>query len=334
MEKIFVKMQRIVDRIKKHEEETDLRGENYNIFNVLGLTSNETRLHSAFIANLLDPKAKHGLKTIPIREFLKIIGIDDLKSLSDEDLRSARVRVEHRIGPINREYTEGGNIDIYVKVKDLHIVMENKIYAGDQTAQLLRYKNFIRNHKHKLLYLTLDGHSPAAESHGNLVEGKDFFCISYENEITNWLQECLHSSISMPLIRETLQQYKNVINQLTNPNMKTEDLKDLFKIMADHHEVVETIYKNQRVYYDYLFENFIIGPMKDDLAKRGLRYKIGHKEYESSSSPYGISFYSDEWSNKAIRIEYEAKPFLETIIGICWSKKTKKSKENLTKMIA
>ena len=53
------KLQRLLDEVrlilKKAEvekKEADRRGENFNIFNVLGLTSDETRTHSAFIAEL------------------------------------------------------------------------------------------------------------------------------------------------------------------------------------------------------------------------------------------------------------------------------------------
>jgi len=44
-------------------------GENFNIFKVLGLTSNEVRTHSAFIAELLNPDGSHGLRDI----FIKIL---------------------------------------------------------------------------------------------------------------------------------------------------------------------------------------------------------------------------------------------------------------------
>ena len=36
------------------------RGENFNVFNVLGLWSEEVRLHSAMLAELLNPDGSHG----------------------------------------------------------------------------------------------------------------------------------------------------------------------------------------------------------------------------------------------------------------------------------
>lgn len=57
-------LQRLLDEVRLirrkadvERREADRRGENFNIFNILGVTSDETRTHSAFIAELLDPVA-------------------------------------------------------------------------------------------------------------------------------------------------------------------------------------------------------------------------------------------------------------------------------------
>lgn len=55
----------IRDKYKAIAEEA---GDNYNLFKVIGLTSEEVRIHSAFLANLLNPQAEHGQKS----KFLKL----------------------------------------------------------------------------------------------------------------------------------------------------------------------------------------------------------------------------------------------------------------------
>lgn len=50
----------IRDKYKAIAEEA---GDNYNLFKVIGLTSEEVRIHSAFLANLLNPQAEHGQKS-------------------------------------------------------------------------------------------------------------------------------------------------------------------------------------------------------------------------------------------------------------------------------
>lgn len=56
----------------KHKQR---KGDCFNIFNTLGLRSNEVRLHSAFLAELLNPNGNHGLKDAMLKEFLVAIGL-------------------------------------------------------------------------------------------------------------------------------------------------------------------------------------------------------------------------------------------------------------------
>lgn len=45
-----------------------LSGEYYNIFQVIDMTSNETGVHSAFIADLLNPKGRHRMGDVFLLE--------------------------------------------------------------------------------------------------------------------------------------------------------------------------------------------------------------------------------------------------------------------------
>ena len=136
----------IVLRDKTQQEERRKRGECFNIFEVLGLQTSEVRLHSAIIAELLNPRGNHGLGD----KFLKAF-IDDVipeQCRFTLDALSAKVYTEFNIGNISKDYTEGGRIDLLIQdnVKQT-IIIENKIYAGDQPCQLLRYNNYARKEK-------------------------------------------------------------------------------------------------------------------------------------------------------------------------------------------
>lgn len=196
----FESIQHIINLHNERIHQASLRGEYYNIFEVTKLTYDEVKLHSAFIADLLNPNGKHGLGTLPLNEFIKLNKIQ----IDDKILPKARVATEYSIGPISKDYSHGGNIDILIKLNDTTIVIENKIYAIDQRKQLLRYHNFIKYHPHKLLYLTLDGHEPSKESKKDLKIDEDYTCISYAEHISKWIQKCLIAAINKPLIRETL----------------------------------------------------------------------------------------------------------------------------------
>lgn len=118
------------------------------------------------------------------------------------------------------------------------IIIENKIYAQDQPAQLLRYTNFARDnypHGYRLLYLTLDGKEACDDS----AQGCPYQCISYKNEISKWLEECARISFDRPLVRETIRQYINLIKQLTNQSMGTLEDNKLVELVASPEHVAE-----------------------------------------------------------------------------------------------
>ena len=60
------------------------------------------------------------------------------------------------------------------------------------------------------MYLTLDGSAPINSS-----TTEDIICISYENDIIQWLNECIKIVALEPKIREVLVQYKAVLLELT-----------------------------------------------------------------------------------------------------------------------
>ena len=61
---------------KRKENERWERGESFNIFNTIGLWSEEVRLHSAFIGELLNPNGSHGASFLFLKAFLEVMGIE------------------------------------------------------------------------------------------------------------------------------------------------------------------------------------------------------------------------------------------------------------------
>lgn len=137
----------------------------------------------------------------------------------------AEVMTESSIGAKSEDGANGGRMDILIESEDHRqaIIIENKIYAGDQDKQLLRYNNYAKDESFesfKLLYLTLDGHKASDESTGG--EIFNYKKISYGNEILRWLSACQQVTFDKPLVRETISQYITLIKQLTNQNMDNE----------------------------------------------------------------------------------------------------------------
>ena len=61
LNQLLKQISEIVLKENTQQEEKRRRGENFNVFKVLGLTTSEVRLHSALIAELLNPNGDHGL---------------------------------------------------------------------------------------------------------------------------------------------------------------------------------------------------------------------------------------------------------------------------------
>lgn len=198
-------LNRIQDINKKYEQFAKLSGENFNVFSVLGLSSSENH-YSLFIAELLSPKGSHGQGDLYLRLFINQLGLNS-------DFTNIEVIAEHDTGEVSTDYSEGGRIDIYIKSTPKNIIIENKIYAGDQPNQLYRYHVYDTNAE--LLYLTLDGKAPSKDSLGEL-NIEQIKLVSYQTDVVNWLNACIEKSTSLPIIRETLIQYRNLIRKLTN----------------------------------------------------------------------------------------------------------------------
>ncbi len=52
-------LQEVNKTIIKHEALAKERGEDFNLFSIMGMENNETYTHSAMIAALLNPKGNH-----------------------------------------------------------------------------------------------------------------------------------------------------------------------------------------------------------------------------------------------------------------------------------
>lgn len=225
--------------IKHQREKEKLRGEKFNIFSILKMESQENATHSTFLAELLNPKGTHLCGTLFLELFIKCIDfqIED----SDEektnlfDIASAQIKTEYHIGKLDIENKTGGRIDIFIWDKYHNCIsIENKIYAGDQEAQIERYCNH-RKEQNKVLYLTLWGGKPSQQSCGNLVNEKDYYAISYRKQILEWLTLCMKETYDYPALREGIKQYTLLIKKLTH-TMNNEEENQLFKLILRNYD--------------------------------------------------------------------------------------------------
>lgn len=247
-------------KIQHSKEISALKGENFNLFSILNMETSENNTHSRFLAELLNPRGKHELKNEFLKSFIDVVFEPYLKDniiMQRFDTASAKVFLEKYIGRRDDDHKIGGRVDIVITDKNGYsILIENKINALDQNAQIERYCNY-NTTKCVVIYLTLQGKEPEISSKGQLVNGNDFFCLSYKNDIITWLGYCLKEAADKPILRESIKQYiillKKITGQLTN-NKMSEDVKKLIlnnlesagAISNNFNEAIEDILKKIR----------------------------------------------------------------------------------------
>lgn len=281
---------------KKYDSLAEITGEHYNIFDILGKKSDELS-HSLILSNLLNAKGKHGQKDLFLKLFIEIIEnnfTEDANKISffkNFNTETSKANTEFFTG--NIELDNGGRIDIIISQANKNIIIENKIYAKDQDSQLIRYNNYDKNAP--IIYLTLNGKDASKESKKHLQNGKEYLCISYQKEILIWIEKCIEKMANKPIIRETLNQYLNLIktitNQSTNNNM-SEEIKDL--IRRDFKSANE-IAKNYEIAKNDICNNI------RNTVKSILESEIGSK--------YFITYANSQVSDKNSKIFLELKEF-------------------------
>lgn len=297
---------------KQTENKRIEQGETFNIFNILGLRSEEVRLHSALIAELLNPKGRHGCASLFLKSFLKTIEVDNDYINFEKCSSNIKERV---IGP--KTENEGGRVDIIIEDGNHAIIIENKIYAKDQEKQMFRYYNYGKKNfskGFKLVYLTLEGHEPEAFSLGK--RDYEYKLISYENDIINWLKDCYEIAKGRVLTQSIITQYCELIKQLTYKDMDTQYKEQLKAVTLAPENVlaVGEILKIQEEWVNGLYEEYIWKPIKEFAISKGMNF--------NNACTYGQSgawIYKNEWKYYAIFVWTDSNKYWNNMhVGVSW----------------
>jgi hypothetical protein len=210
MQAKILELLQYVQTLRFYEDKlAHLQGDRFNIFDLLGAGSREVSTHTPYLAEFLNPKGVHGLGERPLAAFVRRFKLD-------LDPATTSVAREYYLDPKTDD--KGGRVDILLtdKKSDHQVAIENKINADDQENQLCRYHNSLP--RAQLVYITLNGREPSDFTTGGMtvVEQESIHRLSYEQDIIHWQEECLSQAASVPLVRETITQYINLIKRLTN----------------------------------------------------------------------------------------------------------------------
>lgn len=303
---------------EKYSEIESLTGQNFNVFTILGRGTDELS-HSLFLGYLLNSQESHSQKDTFLKLFLKVVSdsikkskvLDEeknsnLKAVFDFESAKSNVITEFYTGKIKNDYSEGGFIDILINDGKSNMILENKIYAGDQYKQIQRYHNFDK--KAPILYLTLTKDNLVSKSsEGDLKFGKEYYHISFEDEITEWIQKCIKESVNQPLIRETLIQYENLIRTLTKTTKNIEMKKKVQEIALSKSSSVENLIAVHHIHSEYqAIEIKLLDYFLEALKKSFNDIEEYEVNWDSWNFPYcQVSFTNNKLISKNLKIVVE-----------------------------
>ncbi|MBE6414552.1 MAG: hypothetical protein E7035_08400 [Verrucomicrobiaceae bacterium] len=299
-------LEKVSTKIKYENKEKQKTAEDFNIFEILGVAHLEVSTHSAFIANLLNPKGSHSQGTKFLKTFLEFIGVD----VEGFNLSLAQVEVEKHIGDL-------GRIDIFITDNtNWAIAIENKIYADLGEEQLGRYMRFLNKDyeklNKKLVYLTLQNEFENIDSEGILLKDQGvskgdrdkYHHITYDSQIIEWLSSIVNEEPKLPIkISEIINHYIQVIKTLTNKN-NTNKMNNEIKDLISKNEESYNAYKVIVDSFSDLKLEALNGLYKDLKDNAEICTLIGEKENISLSEKI-IIVKSDKLTEKNIEIRIE-----------------------------
>lgn len=264
MEKLKELLNNISKINEKYEEIAKISGENFNVFNLFGKTNHELS-HSIILKELLDPQGSHDSGDCFLKLFIELLKEKENNNGVKLVFENFDTKAE-----VSKEFpTENGRIDIVIKSKSNIIFLENKIWAGEQPDQLLRYWKELdkKNLRTNLLYLTLDGKE--ATTAENETIKSDYTRLSYEKDILKWIESCREKSADKPILRETLTQYILLIKQLTGQTRRDKMSREIFKEIVKNKEtfkaanIIEKEFVNAKI---DIFNNKFL-PILENICK-------------------------------------------------------------------
>jgi predicted DNA-binding protein len=276
------------------------KGEKFNLFKTINVTADEVRLHSRFLAELLNPAGTHGQESFFLNKFKNHIqpALEKGKNthvlhknvVASDSIFSEKAVVKIEYTPSEKIESEtNSRLDILIESSDRKkaIIIENKIYAGEQPTQLKRYKQFgetkYGSGNFILLYLTLDGKISEHEATDNLAAGKDYYCLSYKQEIVHFLESCVTELPNATHLTVVIKHYIDLIKDLTMKEDVHEKIIDLIINSKENYQSAQLISSQLKLAQNKIQKEFWIK-----------LYKKMQVEFDNEKSELTNDAYADE----------------------------------------
>ncbi len=257
-------MRRFGEYLAKADESKKRGNNDYNPLKAVQNPYNEVNMHSGFIYSLLDTNGEHYQDDLFLSLFLEVLGLKEWFGSTT----NAQVK------------KESDYIDLYIFNDTKHIIIENKINAGDQPNQIATFIETIHSNGAEnksveyenifVIFLTLHDREPSRNSRtnkdsnllweikGEFLESKDgkigYKKVLYENEILEWIESCQSKSGvgNIANLNYALESYKDIVQIITGKKESTMNIADFFKDSKDFEVAFEILNNINKIADKYL----------------------------------------------------------------------------------
>jgi len=268
-------------------------------FNILKFFKVGENKVTEILAYFLDKSESHGQRDAFFKLFLENF------SFENKEYKNIEIKCQKRIDNKRR-------IDLYIKLDDYIIAIENKIWAKDQKNQLSDYSDYLSkrfNDNYTLFYLNPYGKNPSENS----IKDEDLYkknikVISYTKNILplldKWIAIC-----KAPNVRFFLEQFRIYLEVKFLGNKNINMINSLENLVKTHYEeTVEIVNTFEKIHTQLTIRIKKIGKKIEDIFntdEQNLKIETEHYAYEKHQK-FRFKIYNN---NEFVKIILQRKGF-------------------------
>ena len=245
--------------------------------------ANDEEFHSNFLAWLLGPNNNHGIGDYFLKKFLRRVGLSS-ESIESVDWTPAESQREWP----NEVDGQPGSLDILILNESTGFLcaIENKIWSGEHSEQLTRYRKALEER-----YPDYDRHYIFLSPRGTLpyrkVEQEYWKPMNYTT-ILELVEQTIDDTEVREDVRAFLRQYATTLRRKIVPDSNTNIAELAREIYLKHREAIELIYRNKPDYASEIKQIF------KEAISRQASWKLDKEETS------WVRFRPSSWANSGV----------------------------------
>ncbi len=246
--------------------------------------SNDEEFHSNFLAWLLGPNNNHGIGDYFLKKFLRRVGLS-FEVIESVDWTPAESQREWR----NIADGQPGYLDILIVNESTGFLcaIENKIWSGEHSEQLTRYRKALKerysDYDRHYIFLSPRGTLPYREE-----EQKYWKPMNY-TAILELVEQTIDDTEVREDVRAFLRQYATTLRRKIVPDSNTNIAELVRKIYLEHREAIELIIQHKPNLVDEMKQIF------RDAIKRQDKWRLDCEDVGF------LRFQSTDWGRFAVQ---------------------------------